>query len=91
MGRRAKQEGCKNMTYNLGNPAIKVWHQNLVRASDDSPYRSRCPFCSDGILFVSRDQTSLRLSGKDMCSSCGQKVIYRDIGALRTREGIGES
>jgi len=56
---------------------LLVSHTDLERVSE-SPYRSRCPACNKGVLFVHRDQTTLALINADRCTYCGQLVIYTD-------------
>jgi hypothetical protein len=64
---------------NLRRQWIQVKHSELIRYSDDSPYRSECPHCAynpPGILLVVR--TNGGLSRLDHCSGCGQQYIYTD-------------
>ena len=39
---------------NIGTPIKKIKHSELIRC-DDSPYRSLCPECHEGILLVRRN------------------------------------
>lgn len=65
-----------------------VYHKNLARFSEDSPYKSKCPFCENGILIIYRESVSpFRLRSVDYCISCGQEVEYLDIEDLRKQEG----
>ncbi len=57
---------------------VTVSHTDLKRWSDESPYRSRCPVCDQGILLVNRDQTTLALINVDRCTYCAQMIIYSD-------------
>ena len=53
-------------------------HAELTRVSD-SPFRSEHPGCpKDGVLFVRRDEETLKLLREDTCIGCGQRVIYLD-------------
>ena len=70
---------------NLHAPALHVRHADLKRV-DDSPYRSQCPACKQGILLVGRDRHTLLLLQGDNCIACGQRVYYDDIEDLRERE-----
>lgn len=64
---------------NLRAEPIHVLHSALTRCrSSDSPYRSRCPVCDTGVLFVLRNQTTLQLRREDRCMVCGQAVVYDD-------------
>jgi len=72
---------------NIGKPPIRVRHADLKRCSDESPYKSKCPACPDGILLIYRDQDTLKLLERDVCVVCGQAFIYEDIGNLEPREG----
>jgi hypothetical protein len=55
-----------------------LFHADLQRVSDESAYRSRCPFCANGILFGRRDQTTMAMIREDNCVSCAQRVVYLD-------------
>jgi hypothetical protein len=66
------------MPENYGKPLIEIWHLELTRECEDSAYRSKCPFCKNGVLFVGRDIKTLRLSRYDRCISCGQLIKYLD-------------
>ena len=68
---------------NFGKPAIRVRHAELRRWSDESPYKSKCPVCPDGILLIRRNQETFVLEELDFCVVCGQEVVYEDIGDLR--------
>ncbi len=57
---------------------MHVWHADLERASDDSPFRSVCPACKRGTLLVRRDQETFRLLNVDICTLCAQTVVYKD-------------
>lgn len=62
----------------FAEPAIEVRHADLTLASQDSPYRVFCPVCKSGVLFVGRDQRTLRLVRTDRCIMCYQRVLYLD-------------
>ena len=70
---------------NLKKSPVIVNHKQLIRIGD-SPYRSKCPFCENGILFVYRNEKTFELEQKDCCIVCGQRVEYADIEAMRLRE-----
>lgn len=74
---------------NFNNPVIQVMHRNLRRDGEEAPFRSRCPFCFNGILFVRRDDETFRLLSMDRCVLCGQAVEYLDIknGLLHKDDG----
>jgi hypothetical protein len=57
--------------------AFVTLHASL-RRYDEGGYKSICPICTEGILFVCRDQKTLRLSDVDRCSFCAQLFIYTD-------------
>jgi hypothetical protein len=62
---------------NLRNPPQHIKHTEL-RRTGESAYRSVCPVCGKGVLFVRRDQESLALVNLDGCVICGQTFIYTD-------------
>lgn len=64
---------------NLNKPPLSVFHTNLKRFSEDSAYKSYCPFCDCGILPMQRDQETYELLADDYCLSCGTKVTYVDL------------
>lgn len=49
-----------------------------LSASDESPFRKKCPTCKTGTLLVHRDQKTFTLINVDCCTLCGQTVIYSD-------------
>ena len=59
----------------LKNKTIEVEHAKLARCGD-SPYRSVCPVCKEGILLVRRNDTTMRLMRNDNCIMCGQSIRY---------------
>jgi uncharacterized protein (DUF983 family) len=63
---------------NFNKPPIHVMHSDLRRTSEETAYRSFCPTCGKGVLFVFRDQTTFRLNRLDRCTYCGQSYIYDD-------------
>lgn len=59
---------------------IKVAHADLMRRDSDSPYKSICPVCNEGTLYVHRNPVyPYYLMNTDQCTNCGQKFIYGDI------------
>lgn len=56
---------------------ITVAHAELTRFGD-SAYASTCPACEEGTLGCIRIPGTLRLSRKDVCTFCGQHVLYTD-------------
>lgn len=64
----------------------RLYHKNLKRISDDSAYKSACPFCAHGTLMMVRDFYSGKLLAKDACLYCGQNVTYIDINELQDLE-----
>ena len=71
---------------NLYNPIVEIYHAHLIRANDDSVFRSRCPFCTTGTLLVMRCSDGI-LSDIDRCISCGQMVKYKDMEEIRKKYG----
>lgn len=64
---------------NLDRPVLRVRHAELERVSEESPFRSWCPVCKEGILLVARlDMLDFRLSKLDHCSMCGQHFWYEE-------------
>lgn len=68
---------------NLNKPVVNVKHKDLKRYGD-SIFKSMCPECHRGLLLVSRDPKSLKLTRNDHCFLCGQHYYYTDL------EYIGE-
>ena len=62
---------------NRNAPIMKVCHANLKRF-DEGEYKSECPVCKHGVLLVSRDQQTLRLTRYDFCVFCAQRFKYID-------------
>lgn len=63
---------------NFGKDPIRVAHASLERANDESVFRSKCPACEKGVLFVARSQKTFNLLREDACVGCGQRFIYTD-------------
>ena len=53
-------------------------HADLPRVNGDSAFRSRCPACEPGVLFVQRHRTTYAIINTDYCSHCGQQFVYTD-------------
>ena len=51
--------------------------------------KRRCPFCTDGILPLTRDPKTLTLLDTDSCLGCGQRVRYLDMAWLQAQEKPG--
>jgi len=67
---------------NVNNETIKVEHASLTRTGE-SPYRSICPVCKEGVLLIRRNDQG-RLERDDGCLLCGQRFRY--IGKLGRHE-----
>jgi uncharacterized protein (DUF983 family) len=65
---------------------LHVLHAQLKRSDEESRYRSHCPVCTEGVLFLRRDQKTLVLLAEDNCIACGQRIIYDDIEELRKKD-----
>lgn len=63
---------------NFNKPVTEVLHSELTRYDEDSAYKSKCPFCSHGILLFRRNNQTYKLQRLDNCISCGQHVKYTD-------------
>lgn len=61
---------------NINKPILVVIHKHLKRFND-SLFKSYCPLCDKGILFVQRNQETFKLLRLDRCHSCGQAFKYR--------------
>lgn len=61
---------------NLHKAVKHVRHDQLERLSVDSPYRSWCPVCKQGVLLVAR--RGVELLRHDHCSLCAQRFLYED-------------
>ena len=74
---------------NIDAAPIRIAHAELVRASDESLFRSKCMKCKDGVMLVYREEGvfSGRLRAEDNCIGCGQRYIYTDIDRLRRLDG----
>lgn len=57
---------------------IKVCHKQLQRASDDSIFKSICPFCKEGAFLMRRKRDGI-LRTYDHCILCAQRVEYTDV------------
>lgn len=57
-------------------PPIEVAHASLKRWGGD--YKSCCPVCKEGVLFVWRQPVTHQLSRHDRCVRCAQRFIYTD-------------
>lgn len=70
----------KDMSFpNIDKPTVVVKHSELTRFND-SEYKSICPCCKEGILFVARSQEEpWCLLNNDICGLCGQHFQYSDI------------
>jgi hypothetical protein len=66
-----------NRGENAETLAMMVRHASLKRYGDGG-YKSVCPVCKEGILFVRRHPETLRLLATDRCSFCAQLFIYAD-------------
>lgn len=75
------------MLENVNEPVQDVKHSNLERSSPNSPYRSHCPVCEDGVLLVGRDLDTFELKELDICVCCGQHFRYTDIEEMRNTLG----
>jgi hypothetical protein len=53
-----------------------VQHGKLTR-SGESPYRSKCPVCKEGLLLIARLDNG-DLNKLDSCIRCGQRFVYED-------------
>lgn len=62
--------------FDLKITPLRVFHRDLEKLNNDSPFKVYCPNCKDGFLLVRR-QDGL-LSNVDNCVLCGQIVIYLD-------------
>ena len=72
---------------NAAKPPVHVKHSELKRLDDNSAFKSVCPICKHGILFVNRNQEHIEyISAVDRCSVCMQVVIY-NIVDLRNSTG----
>lgn len=69
----------REILVNIAEPPMGLWHASLERVGE-SAYRSHCPACDKGMLFVGRDQETMKLLRRDRCTWCGQEVRYLDAG-----------
>jgi hypothetical protein len=61
---------------NLNKPPLILRHSDLERCSDNSPFRSHCSACDQGILLVQRRGAELLRA--DYCVLCGRRYFYID-------------
>jgi len=73
---------------NVDAPAIEVRHADLQRCSSESPFKSKCPSCENGMLLLYRGING-QLQEVDRCIACGQTVRYLDIADLRKLDSAG--
>lgn len=71
----------KEYGLNIKNRIKKIKHTELLRFGD-SIYKSQCPECVSGILFVLRDPKDFKLMNVDRCTCCGQQFEYADFQEL---------
>jgi len=71
----------KLMGININKPSLNVKHAKLERYSD-SAYKSLCPVCKEGILFMRRHPETGQLLEGDNCGLCGQAFVYADVEKL---------
>lgn len=70
---------------NYRKEVITVKHSSLPRGSDTF-YPRKCPVCSEGVLLMRRDKTTLILQAEDNCLLCGQSYFYEDIDEIRKND-----
>lgn len=81
---KAKAEAMKNKAptdnfdygKNRAEPFRWVKHGELTR-SGESPYRSKCPVCKEGLLLIARLDNG-DLNKLDSCIRCAQRFVYED-------------
>lgn len=71
------KQAVKDALKELDEERIGIFHSNLVRMGN-SATKSECPFCSGGILPMTRDNMS-KLLVDDRCLGCGRLVRYLDV------------
>jgi len=64
---------------NRAKPPLEVKWKELERYTKDSSYRSLCPECRKGPLFIRRDIKTFELLAEDNCAYCGRRFIYTDL------------
>jgi C4-type Zn-finger protein len=72
-----------------GENVIDLRHANQEKVSDNSDWKVECPFCTEGLFLVQRNQNSpYQLLQFDKCLGCGQHVRWLDIKEMRQKDGI---
>ncbi len=66
-------------------------HGDQEKVSDNSTWKVECPFCTEGLFLVARDQKTHVLQEYDTCLGCRQVVHWLDIEDMRSRDGHGRS
>jgi hypothetical protein len=64
---------------NCEKKPLKIRHQTLQRCSEESPYKSWCPVCGNGVLLMQREQKDFTLIPQDNCIRCGRRFLYTDL------------
>lgn len=76
--------------YNAGEnrekPIIDIEWTKLRCANEFTYFKSDCPVCGYGLLFVGRDRNTLELEEHDWCTFCNQRFRYKDIAEMRQME-----
>jgi hypothetical protein len=63
----------------IHSPVIAIHHAALKKLDpEESPFRVCCPVCNQGIMLVTRNQNTFRLTRADRCTMCGQVFWYLD-------------
>jgi len=74
----------------VGANVIDLRHANQEKVSDLSDWKVECPFCTEGLFLVQRNQNPPhQLLEYDNCIGCGQIVRWVDIDEMRQRDGVG--
>jgi len=73
-----------------GAKVIDLRHANQEKVSESSHWKAECPFCTEGLFLVQRNQNPPhQLLEYDNCIGCGQIVRWVDIDEMRQRDGVG--
>ncbi len=64
-------------------------HAKMGKVSENSDWKAECPFCTEGLFLVQRNQKPPhQLLEYDNCIGCGQYIRWVDIEEMRQKDGI---
>lgn len=72
-------------TSNQNKPVLKVRFFGLepFDPRGEGGHKVFCPVCGDGLLLMHRHEATGELLDRDVCTNCGQRIVYEDIETVR--------